>query len=329
MRKIASLVAVSLVLAAALTGCAGTASKASGIQVPKNCTPLAESANTKQVAVKLVKNDIPKVNVPVPLKASVSTRSIVKQGKGLMFEGGQFAEFEYSAYNARTGALFQSSAWNGSNFAAQLLGKPDVKDASIFCQVFAGAREGATVAALLSAKDSHGGQAVAAAHIAANDAILFVFQLRKVFLPRAIGTSQPAQDGFPQVVLSNIGVPGLVMQDWSESSAPKEFKKETLIQGAGQTVKAGDNVTVHYSGFVWSPTKTKFDSSWDSGNPAQFKLDKGAVIPGFISALVGEKVGSQVVAVLPPSVAYGSQATGSIPANATLIFVIDILGVGR
>lgn len=329
MRKIASLVAVSLVLAAALTGCATTSGKAASIEVPKNCTPLADSANSKAVSVKAGSKGLPKVSFPQPLRASASSRTIVKQGNGLMFEGGQFAEFEYSAYNATSGKLFQASAWNGTNFAAQLIGKAETKNASIFCQVFAGAREGAIVSALLSAEDSHGGQAVATGNIHAKDAILFIFKLRKVFLPRAIGETQAAQDGFPQVVLGNYGVPGLVMQDWSEAAAPKEFKKETLIKGAGQTVKAGDTVTVHYSGFVWSPTKTKFDSSWDSGSPAQFQLKQGSVIPGFISAIVGEKVGSQVVAVLPPSVAYGTQATGSIPANATLIFVIDILGVGR
>ena len=329
MRKFASLAAVTVILAAALTGCSSASSNAAGVAIPANCTPLPQSANAMQVSIKLAKNDVPAVSFPQPLKASKSSRNIVKQGTGTLFQGAQDIEFEYSAFNARTGKMFQSSAWNGSNFITQVIGKAETKNATTFCQALAGAREGAVVTALMNAKDSHGAQAVASAGIAANDAVVFVFKLRKVFLPRAIGSAKAPQDGFPQVVLSETGIPGLVMQDWSESAAPTEFRKETLIEGAGKAIRAGDTVTVHYSGFVWSSSKTKFDSSWDSGNPAQFQLSTGTVIPGFISAIVGEKVGSQVVAVLPPSVAYGSQATGSIPANATLIFVIDILGVGK
>jgi len=84
-------------------------------------------------------------------------------------------------------------------------------------------------------------------------------------------------------------------------------------------------VTVHYTGYIWE-TGEVFDSSWESGKPAQFQLAEGQLIKGFIKAIEGQTVGSQVITVLPPAEGYGDAAQGSIPANSTLIFVIDILG---
>jgi peptidylprolyl isomerase len=91
---------------------------------------------------------------------------------------------------------------------------------------------------------------------------------------------------------------------------------------------------VHYVGWVWgSEIGSPFDSSWDSGNgPSTFTLKTGAggVIPGFVKAIDGETVGSQVIVSMPPADGYGANGNGSsIPANSTLLFVIDILGINK
>jgi peptidylprolyl isomerase len=88
---------------------------------------------------------------------------------------------------------------------------------------------------------------------------------------------------------------------------------------------SGDNVTLHYSGFLWD-SGSKFDSSWDRGEPVQFEVSPGMLIEGFLSAVVGQEVGSRVVVVIPPALGYGQQASATIPANSTLVFVIEILG---
>jgi peptidylprolyl isomerase len=82
---------------------------------------------------------------------------------------------------------------------------------------------------------------------------------------------------------------------------------------------------MHYSGFVWADG-TKFDSSWDKGQPAQLEVSPGKLIAGFLSGVVGQTVGSRVLVVIPPALGYGETPTGNIPPNSTLIFVIDILG---
>ncbi len=89
-------------------------------------------------------------------------------------------------------------------------------------------------------------------------------------------------------------------------------------------VNPGDTVIVQYTGVLYDGG-TVFDSSWDKGAPTQFATT--AVVPGFKKALEGQTVGSQVLAVIPPADGYGDQAQGSIPAGATLVFVVDILGV--
>ena len=90
-------------------------------------------------------------------------------------------------------------------------------------------------------------------------------------------------------------------------------------------MKAGDTVTVHYTGVVWATGKT-FDSSWTRGTPASFATT--GVIPGFGKALVGQKVGSQVIAVIPPADGYGAKVPPNqtdITPTSTLVFVVDIL----
>ena len=77
----------------------------------------------------------------------------------------------------------------------------------------------------------------------------------------------------------------------------------------------------HYTG--WLLDGTQFDSSWDRGASSSFSLDE--VITGWKQGLAGHAVGSQVLLVVPPDLGYGDKDSGKIPANSTLVFVVDIL----
>lgn len=327
MRKIIAAATVAA-LALALAGCSTSAEKQTAAYegVKSLCSPFNPGSVADQIKVTLNKNAQPTVKFPTPLSAPKTQTAVVSEGTGPIFTGGEMIDFEYQGINAANGKVFQSSKWDGTDFASQLIANPTDKTATNFCHALTGAREGSTVAIIFDSKEGHGNKPIAGLGIGARDSIVFVIKLLKVFLPRANGDAQLPKDGFPQVSLAPNGQPGLTMQDWSTSSAPKEFQAETLIKGRGAKVKLGQTVTVHYSGFVWSPTHNMFDSSWDKATPAQFALKTGALIPGFIKAIEGQTVGSQVVAILPPKDAYQDQATGSIPAGSTLIFVIDILG---
>lgn len=141
-------------------------------------------------------------------------------------------------------------------------------------------------------------------------------------MTRATGEAQTPEAGYPAVTLDDAGAPSIVPVD---AAAPAEFGVSTLIKGAGAVVGSTDIVTVHYSGWLWDGTA--FDSSWSSGQPAQFSLEQ--VVPGFTKAIAGQTVGSQVIAILPPADGYGEQGAGTIPPNSTLIFVVDILAAAN
>lgn len=96
--------------------------------------------------------------------------------------------------------------------------------------------------------------------------------------------------------------------------------------GEGDLAKAGDTVSVHYTG--WLVNGTKFDSSKDRGTPFQFALGARRVIKGWDEGVAGMKVGGVRKLIIPPELGYGSRGAGSaIPPNATLIFEVELLEV--
>lgn len=108
--------------------------------------------------------------------------------------------------------------------------------------------------------------------------------------------------------------------------APKEIIAKTLQPGSGEEVKADDVVLIHYAGALWDGKE--FDSSFkrsnpDAPDPVLFSLN--SLIKGWKYGLAGQHVGDRVQLVIPPEWGYGSQDQGSIPANSSLVFVVDIV----
>ena len=109
-------------------------------------------------------------------------------------------------------------------------------------------------------------------------------------------------------------------------AAPKTLVIKELIKGSGSEAKAGESVTVNYVGVLYKGGK-EFDSSWKRSEPFSFTLGKGQVIKGWDRGVAGMRVGGRRELVIPSELAYGK--TGSpptIPANAPLVFVVDLLG---
>ncbi len=102
---------------------------------------------------------------------------------------------------------------------------------------------------------------------------------------------------------------------------------QDLQVGTGATAKTGDSVTVNYTG--WLTNGTKFDSSLDRNKPFSFTVGAGGVIAGWDEGVQGMKVGGTRLLVIPPSLGYGSQAYSSIPANSTLIFEVQLVGINQ
>ena len=109
---------------------------------------------------------------------------------------------------------------------------------------------------------------------------------------------------------------------------PSGLQYEDTVVGSGATAMPGDQVSVHYTGWLYADdTKgAKFDSSKDRGTPFEFALGGGQVIRGWDEGVQGMQVGGSRTLVIPPALGYGARGAGGvIPPNATLLFEVELL----
>lgn len=174
-----------------------------------------------------------------------------------------------------------------------------------------------------SSADSSTDSATSSGSSATQTHYLWVFTIMSATASSTRAAGEQVTDlpsGLPTVTLDDAtGKPSIDVSTYTDHG--DQLVAQPLIKGSGDTVQDGQSVTVNYTG--WLTDGTQFDSSWDNGSPATFSLDQ--VVTGFKNGLVGQTVGSQVLLIIPPDQGYGSTAQGSIPANSTLIFVVDIL----
>ncbi len=104
-----------------------------------------------------------------------------------------------------------------------------------------------------------------------------------------------------------------------------DLKVETIFPGSGPAAKAGDTITVNYTGMFTNGTV--FDSSVPRGKPFQFTLGARQVIQGWDLGLVGMKVGEKRKLTISPELGYGPAGSGPIPPNTTLVFDVELLKI--
>jgi len=110
------------------------------------------------------------------------------------------------------------------------------------------------------------------------------------------------------------------------TTTPTGLIIEDIVVGDGAAAAAGQQVKVHYTG--WLTDGAKFDSSKDRNDPFVFPLGAGRVIKGWDEGVQGMKVGGKRKLTIPPALGYGARGAGGvIPPNATLVFEVELLGV--
>lgn len=171
----------------------------------------------------------------------------------------------------------------------------------------------------------YGGSGNAQAGIKGTDTLVFVVDVLERFNAKssATGKAVPQNDtSLPKVGTNTDGkAPSITVP---KTKAPTKLVSNYVLEGDGPAVKASDTLLLQYKGVLWDGGKV-FDASYTHGELAAFPLAQ--LIKGWQEGLAGKKVGSRVMLVTPPDLAYGSQANNGIPANSTLVFSLDILAV--
>lgn len=271
----------------------------------------------------------PTVTFDEPLEVDATERTVVYEGSGETVKNGDDLLIDYTLYNAATGALIEESGYDEFS-PSPLSVNTDAPNFVGVSLVSACSTVGSRVAGLIPAAEAFGADGAPEFGLAAGEALLFVVDIIEITpepeppLERLEGEPQASPEGFPGIEYAEDGAPTVTIPD---GDIPTEFALATLIEGSGAEVSAGAVVVVQYHGVNWN-TGEVFDSSWERGEPASFPT--GGVIPGFRDGLVGQTVGSRVVIVIPPELGYGpagGTGDGSIGAEDTIVFVVDILGV--
>ncbi|MFB8147669.1 FKBP-type peptidyl-prolyl cis-trans isomerase [Microbacterium sp. NPDC056003] len=239
-----------------------------------------------------------------PLEVEELQSTVVSEGEGDPVAAGDLVTYALTAFSAETGEELGSFGYDDAPVLPQQISGDNPLGQLLGC-----ATPGTRVVAAFPATEQGAAE-------------VYVVDLLEVVPNAAWGDPVDPAEGLPTVELADDGAPTVTLP---EGDAPTEFEKATLKEGDGPVVAAGDGVLVQYHGVSWD-TGEVFDESW-GGAPFSFTAGSG-VVQGFTDAVVGETVGSQVIAVLPPAVAYGEGEINDADLKGqTLVFVVDILGV--
>ncbi|MEV6974872.1 FKBP-type peptidyl-prolyl cis-trans isomerase [Kitasatospora sp. NPDC093806] len=251
---------------------------------------------------------------------------VLTEGTGPKVEKNSWTSVDYTGKDWNTGKDIPSSY--------DEKGKPQIFQAGTDAlipaldQAVVGKKAGSRLLVVAPPAAAFGAQGNPNMSIGAKDNLIFVIDIRNSNAPDAVvsGTVTPPPADFPQV--KDNGKKPADITPVAGAADPTELKSHVLIKGQGRKVEKGEKILVQYTGALFKDGKV-FDSSLSKGQAFSFPLGGGQVIAGWDQGLEGQTIGSRVELVIPASLGYKDQAQGEIPANSTLVFVVDILDAGQ
>ncbi|AMM20791.1 hypothetical protein AX769_12380 [Frondihabitans sp. PAMC 28766] len=313
-KALAVAAAVGALVSLSLAGCSSSSNSAEG------CTSMSSGSASNSIKATGAVGKAPKVTFDKGLSTKTSEKTTLVKGKGKLITKGEPVIFQVSLYDGKTGKKATATDYTGSG--TYLVAGPSA-NLSALSKGLTCSHVGDRIAVAGSAKDSTNGKGISSYKIGATDSVVFVADILKAFPGRATGTTEKPVAGQPTVKLGKNGAPTITVPKGAK--APTKLESTTLIKGTGAKVKAGDTLMMEYTGALYSNGKV-FDSSWTRGQPFVGSLTQGQLINGWVDGLAGKTAGSQVLLVVPPAEGYGATAQTGIPANSSLVFVVDILG---
>lgn len=258
---------------------------------------------------------------PFSVKESTDWEAI--EGDGDKVAADDTVQVHVTLYNGKTGKKLVSTHDEGAS--ALTTSKEQQNLFPVLIDAFSGRKIGSRVVVEAAPKDAYGDQGNEQIDVAADTTVVMVADLMKKVevLEGPKGETVEPQAGDPKLKLKGDVPSGF---DFAGATKPSKLKVVTLIKGDGEAAKKGQTVTVNYLGSEWGSDKV-FDASYPRNQTFPVQLGTGGVIKAWDQGLEGVTVGSRILIIAPPSLAYG--AAGSPPTigkNATLVFVVDVLG---
>lgn len=320
MRRAAALAVVPLLAIAAIAGLASSSSAST----TSSLTSPSSTAN-QSVKVSGAFGVPPKVTFPKGEAAgsNLYIKTVIK-GKGPKLTSadslvGNFVLYDWRGKTQRLiGSTF--SAGSPTLFSGKLL--PGLSKALI------GQRTGSRVLAVLPPKYGFGAAGNPSIGVKGTDTLVFVVDMLSAINNKAGAVGKQVSDGGGSLpTVTEPAGKAVTIKIPANTAPPTTLAVKTLVQGSGAKLVKGDLVVVQYTGVIWRTGKV-FDSTWSRDEPFAFDIGEGQVIEGWDDGLLGQKVGSSVLLVIPPADGYGSAGNSGagIKGTDTIVFVVDILG---
>ncbi|MCI9857991.1 FKBP-type peptidyl-prolyl cis-trans isomerase [Microbacterium proteolyticum] len=313
MRRLPALVAVTALAGFGLVGCSASAAS--------SCPTPTDSAIASVVDAPGEVGSVPTVSVRSPFVPSQAGTATLVEGDGpRITTDSQLALVDVTVLDAASGEQLVATPYNSDVATATPLPRLTQAVPSL-APLMRCVSEGSRVAVAIPGADL-GAQGAQALGVAEGDGAVFVFDVRKVFLPAADGADQyNADSGMPSVVRAPDGQPGVVIP---AGDAPTEARSQTIKKGDGDTLTADSSVVIHVQGVAWG-SDTTFASTWKNGAPGQATVS--VLPPAMAAALEGQTVGSQVLIVVPADQTAQDTQILQAPEGTALVYVVDILGI--
>jgi peptidylprolyl isomerase len=328
MRRIAGLPAVPLaalltvLLAACSSGSSGASKASPSASASATAVPSPVASASPMPTVTGDFGSKATITIPSQKPSGQFVVSTVSEGDGATVAKGDWVTVNYTAKDWTTGKDVSSSYDSG--------GKPQLYQAGTgqlvpaFDQSVIGKKVGSRLLVVAPPAAGFGSSGNTSAGVGGQDTVVFVLDLVESLPPDSTITGDVTQPPAtaPQVKQNGKQAPTITIP--AGQAPPTDLQTYVLIKGDGKQVQSGQQLLVQYTGVLWADGK-QFDSSYSHGGAQALQVGTGSLIKGWDQGLVGQTVGSQVMLVVPPSLGYGDKASGPVPANSTLVFVIDIL----
>ncbi len=320
-RPVLSAAAAALALSL-LTACGSSSGSGAGATTSATVSA-ALSGVTATGAVDL--KTAPKVTfTSKPVSTTTVEKKVLTPGSGDASTKADTVGVKVQIFNGTSGKLLDDGFADGRATESYRLARPDLLPG--FTAGLVGVKKDSRVVFSIPPEKGFGAAGNEQLGVAPTDTIVVVADVADVRtgLTQIDGAQTPSPAGLPTVTFPD-GPTKAPTVTVPKTTAPSSLKEAILVEGKGAAVKSGQTLVAQYHGLLWKDGSV-FDSSWERGAAADFPIGVGQVIPGWDKALVGKKVGSRVLLVIPPAEGYGTAGSApKISGTDTLVFVVDIL----